>query len=125
MHEMSIAQQILEIVEQHLPDPAEGRVAAIKLRVGEMAGIVTESLEFCFNAIAEGTPAEGAALVIESMPIVVRCKDCEAESRLDFMIFSCPSCGGRNVRMVSGNELHVVELELENGQEADGRKEDE
>jgi hydrogenase nickel incorporation protein HypA/HybF len=117
MHEMSIAQQILEIVEQHLPEPVEGRVTAIKLRIGEMAGIVAESLEFCFSAIAEGTLLEGAALVIEQCPIVVRCKDCEAESRLDFMIFSCPSCGSRNVRMISGNELHVIELELENGRE--------
>ncbi len=115
MHEMSIAQQILEIVEQHLPESAEERVTAVKLRIGDMAGIVNESLEFCFSAITEGTPVEGASLVIERVPIVVLCRKCEKESQLDFMIFSCPACGSKDVRMIAGNELHVVELELENG----------
>jgi hydrogenase nickel incorporation protein HypA/HybF len=66
MHELSIAQNIVEIVKQHLPPGQIQSVKSVKMKVGHQAGIVPESLEFCFEAVAEGTVIQGATLEIEN-----------------------------------------------------------
>lgn len=65
MHELGVAQSILDLVRQHVPEEQGGDVRAVTVRVGEFAGIVTESLDFCFGAIVAGTPYDRAFLTIE------------------------------------------------------------
>jgi hydrogenase nickel incorporation protein HypA/HybF len=113
MHEMSIAENLLEIIQRHAPSNGAARVKAIRLRIGQMAGVVPESLRFCFEVASEGTPAQGAELQIEHVPIVSRCKDCRSDFEIEQYVFICPSCDGLNVELISGSELDVVELELE------------
>ena len=67
MHELSIAQSIVEIVQQHLPSGQIQGVKSVKMKVGHQTGIVPDSLEFCFGAIAEGTVVQGARLEIENV----------------------------------------------------------
>ncbi len=112
MHELSIAQDILDIVRQHVPSEKPHQVQTVKIRIGDMAGVVPDSLEFCFNAIISNTSIEGAALVIEHVPVVVRCMQCKKEHSLDHLAFYCPFCNSTDVQMVSGNELQVVEIEV-------------
>ncbi len=116
MHELSIAQDILDIIRQNLPGDAPRRVRTVRVRIGDMAGIVPDSLEFCFQAITPGTVCEGATLAIERVPVVLRCNDCGRESALEHLLFACPSCGSTAVAMISGNELHVVEFEIDDPQ---------
>jgi hydrogenase nickel incorporation protein HypA/HybF len=111
MHEMSVAQNILEIVGQSLPD-RRTPVLSIKLRLGQMSGIVKDSLEFCFGVITEGTPFAGACLDIEDVPVRAECRGCGAVSALDYGMFICPACGSNDLKMVSGTELQVVSLLL-------------
>ncbi|MEW6509586.1 MAG: hydrogenase maturation nickel metallochaperone HypA [Bacteroidota bacterium] len=116
MHELSIAQSILDIVCRHLPKGADARVKTIRLTIGEMAGVVTDSLTFCFSAISEGTPAQGAALEIVHVPLTVRCRACGRDSAITPEAFICPACGGRELMVTGGRELLVKEIELhENG----------
>jgi hydrogenase nickel incorporation protein HypA/HybF len=68
MHELSIAQSIVEIVQQHLPSDRIPVVKSVQMKVGHQAGIVPDSLEFCFGAVTEGTVAQGARLEIENVP---------------------------------------------------------
>ena len=118
MHEMSIAQSILEVVQQyargnhHASDASSSRVKSVRLRIGEMAGVVPESLRFCFEVASEGTAAQGAVLLIEEVPIKCFCNSCNLEFSAERFLFLCPTCGASDVEVLSGNELDVVELDL-------------
>ena len=68
MHELGLAESILDLVRQHVPDEAAAGVGAVRVRVGHLAGVIPESLAFCFGAIVAGTPYAGATLAIESVP---------------------------------------------------------
>ena len=112
MHELSLAQNIFEIVGEHLPKEAFRQVKSVKLRVGEVAGVVPDSLEFCFNAIAAGTPLQGAVLEVERVPCVMKCNSCGNISSNESGIFLCSFCNGNDLKMISGNELQVTAIEL-------------
>jgi len=111
MHELSIAQNILEIVAENLPGEIR-RVKSVKVKVGDGAGVVPDSLEFCFNTIIAGTPMQGAILEIEAVPFVMRCNSCGNISTNEGEIFLCPFCHGNDLEMISGNELQVDAIEL-------------
>jgi hydrogenase nickel incorporation protein HypA/HybF len=112
MHELSIAQNILEIVREHVPEARCSEVQAVTIRLGELAGVVAESLEFCFSAIVSDTPLSHAVLRIDRIPIRMRCSACEKTSTLEGPAFVCPQCAGQNIQLISGTELQVIEIEL-------------
>jgi hydrogenase nickel incorporation protein HypA/HybF len=113
MHELGIAQNILEIVRQAVPEEQTPSVRWIRIRVGQLAGVVPDSLDFCFSAIVSETKMAQAGLAIEQVPTVSRCKDCRHQFEIEDMLFLCPACKGTNLEMVSGHELEIVEIELE------------
>jgi hydrogenase nickel incorporation protein HypA/HybF len=115
VHELSIAQGILDIVYQNLPKDRTVAVRSVRLRIGAIGGVVTDSLEFCFSAITAGTPMEGVTLEIEHVPLVVHCKGCGKDSEIEQTMFACPSCHGVDLTMVSGNEMQVKDIEIEDG----------
>jgi hydrogenase nickel incorporation protein HypA/HybF len=114
MHEMSIAQNIIEIVSQHLPKEDAHSVTAVNVKIGEMAGVVPDSLEFSFQVIAAETPGMGdAVLNMEFVPLIIRCQACGSESHPEEPVFICPVCNSVRVDIVSGTELQVTEIEIE------------
>lgn len=112
MHELSIAQNIVEIVEQHLPEIGVREVKSVKLKVGDLSGVVPDSLRFCFDAITAGTRLQSAVIEIEHVPFVVRCNKCGEDSTNESGVVFCDSCGGRDVSIISGNELRITEIEI-------------
>lgn len=112
MHELSIARDILEIVYQYVTPEQMNAVRSVRLKVGKLSGIVPESLEFCFSAIVSDTPLARANLEIERIPTRADCPDCGNSFLIDDPVFSCSRCGGTAIRVVSGTELRVVEIEL-------------
>jgi len=116
MHELSIAQSIVRIAESH----ADGRrVHSVHLRVGHLRQVVTSSLEFAFELVAAGTTVHGAELVIEEVPAAGLCRQCGTETTFDGFPFACAGCGSVDVELVSGEELLVGSLELEEAEEAE------
>lgn len=113
MHELSIASGILEIVGDYVPADQRSAVKAVHVRVGALSGVVAESLEFSFAAITAGTPLQHAALVIHRVPVRIRCNGCQHEFETDVPLFLCPKCDSGETVMLTGNELQVVEIELE------------
>jgi hydrogenase nickel incorporation protein HypA/HybF len=113
MHELSIAQNIVDIVQQYVPVEAMGDVRSVRVRVGGLSGIVPESLEFSFSAIVAGTPLGSASLNIERVPAVCRCEDCGIEFEVADFVFACPGCSGMHTKLISGSDLQVVDIELE------------
>lgn len=113
MHELSIAQSIVDIVLQHLP-PSDGiHVTKVRLTLGAMAGVVPDSLEFCFGAITQGTQIEGAVLEIERMPLTARCGNCGREGEIEPTLFACPSCGSNRLTILTGREMQVRDIEVD------------
>jgi len=113
MHEMAIAQGILDIVLEAAAGNAAETVVRIKLQVGEMTEVEPEALTFCFAALAAGTAAAAAQLDVEVMPLIGRCRDCGREFKVERFRFLCPECGSAGVEIISGRELRVEHLEVE------------
>lgn len=112
MHELSIAQNILDIVHQSVERRELEDVRFIRLRLGALSGVVGDSLEFCFTAITAETPLARARLVFEHIPFRVRCSPCAREFDNELGYVVCPACGGSDTQVLSGRELQVVEIEL-------------
>jgi hydrogenase nickel incorporation protein HypA/HybF len=113
MHEASLAQSIIEIVRRYVP-PEDGKaVRNVRVRIGELAGVVAESLEFCYDALAPGHGLALSRLSIERVPATARCARCENVFAIDFTAFRCPSCNGTAVDVLSGRELQVLDIEVE------------
>lgn len=112
MHELGIAQNILQIVRQSVTEDLAADVRAVRIRVGQLSGIVPDSLDFCFSVIVNGTEMPQAKLAIEQVPLVSECRDCKHRFRMDDLAFSCPSCRSVSLELISGRELEIVEIEL-------------
>ncbi len=112
MHELSIAQNILEIVHDHVPPPQRPDVRSVRLKIGEVAGVVIESLEFCFTAITAGTPLAHAALRVERVPFRLHCRTCGTVSADQQGGALCPACGGIDTTVLGGTELQIISIEL-------------
>lgn len=110
MHELSIAQAIVDVAARHA---GEGRVASVHVRVGHLRQVVPSALELAFALCAHGTPVDGAELTLEIVPAGVRCRDCGAESDPGGFPLACAACGGLAVDVVKGEELQVESLELD------------
>jgi hydrogenase nickel incorporation protein HypA/HybF len=110
MHEMSITQSVVEICEGHA---AGRRVTDVVLEIGELSGVVPDSIEFCFEACTKGTLLEGARLKLDIVPGIGSCPSCSREFPVASLFDACPECGAFGLSIVSGEELRVKELELE------------
>ena len=112
MHELGIAENILEIVRRAVPDERTSAIGNIRLRVGPFAGVVPDSLKFCFAALSSDVGMTNAALRIEQTPLSALCRGCGNKSEVEKFVFRCSACGGVDLEIVSGNELEVVEIEI-------------
>jgi len=112
MHEASIALNLIEAVGQRLESQPAARAAVIHVRVGELAGVSTEALDFAFECLSAGTPLAGARLVFEVVPLTMTCDACGRTSRVEDLVFRCPECGSEKTRVATGRELEVRTLEL-------------
>jgi hydrogenase nickel incorporation protein HypA/HybF len=113
MHEMSIAESLFEIIGEQIQKNSLTRVTVIRMRIGEMSGVVPDALEFAFEVLARGTPVEGARLEVTRIPMQGRCDECTREFPVENYFFECPGCGSGKVRVTAGEELSLDELEGE------------
>ena len=118
MHELSLAESIVDIAVRH----ANGRpVTRVEVAVGHLRQVVPSALAFAFELVAQGTTVEGAELVLEEVPAAGRCGTCGAESRLDGFPLVCRACGSGDIEIVAGEELRVESLDVEEEEVAHGR----
>jgi hydrogenase nickel incorporation protein HypA/HybF len=113
VHELSICYGILEVAAgalEALPRPLP-RVERVSVRIGRLTAVVPDTLRHYFGLLTPGTALEGAALVIDEVPIRGRCGDCAGRFEIDTLSFTCPRCGSGLVELLSGRELEVVSLD--------------
>jgi hydrogenase nickel incorporation protein HypA/HybF len=119
MHELSIVSSIVDSVTESLQKYPGARVIEVRLRVGALASVVEESLQFCFGIATEGTPLEGSKLVVNTVPIVVHCAACGSDGEIESLqSFHCPKCGAPASELLQGRELEIEAIEIEDGQES-------
>lgn len=112
MHEMSLAESIVQIVEDTAHANGGGRVASVRLEIGALSHVELESLRFCFDAVTRATPAEGATLLIDSPPGQAWCMACSQTVALAQLGEACPLCGSHQLAVTGGEEMRVKEIEL-------------
>ena len=113
VHELSIMESALAMVLLQAQQAGARRVLLIRLRVGALSGVVPEALQFAFEALAPGTPVDGADLVIEHVPARFWCGACAKEFTADDMFADCPHCHTPSTELRAGRELQVSSLEIE------------
>jgi hydrogenase nickel incorporation protein HypA/HybF len=110
MHELSIAQAVLDAVGRHA---AGRRVTAVELQVGHLRQVVPSALSFAWELITPGTLAEGAELELREVPAAGFCRACETETALPDLPLRCQRCGGFDLELIRGEELLIDSLEVE------------
>lgn len=109
MHEMSITMAVLDAITAKV---GEQRVTEVRLEVGKLSGVVVESVRFCFDLAAEGTPLAGARLVVDEPSGQACCVLCGVEFTVDDYIVLCPGCGSADVDVRAGRELRIMSVEV-------------
>ena len=120
MHELSIAESILDAVRKELLGHPGARPVRVGLRVGVLAAIDVDSLSFCFEAILAGTEWESLTLDAKICPAKRSCLDCSNEFIVIDYNAVCPVCGGESTLAVGGDELDFDYLEIDSDETQDG-----
>lgn len=124
MHEAGIAQYLLEVADQHLQRVPHGPVRALHVRIGEMAGVNPDSLDFALECLAKGTELEGARLLVERIALTVDCDGCGRRTPVADYVFRCGSCGAETVRIATGREMQFVSIDTDDPVEEHARASD-
>jgi hydrogenase nickel incorporation protein HypA/HybF len=113
MHELSIAQSLIELACEAAEREGAARVVKLSVRIGALSGVVKEALVFSFDLAAEDTACGGAVLAIEDVPLTVMCPRCHSPQTLPRIYqFSCPACGTPTPEVLTGRELDLVSIEV-------------
>jgi hydrogenase nickel incorporation protein HypA/HybF len=114
MHELSIAASIVDAVAESVAAYPGARVTLVRMRVGALAAVVEDSLQFCWQIATQDTPLAGAALLVRTLPVVVHCAACNADSTLaGLQSFRCLLCSRPAPDLRQGRELEIESIELE------------
>lgn len=108
MHELALTQSIVDAITEQTADAG---VAAVRLTIGRLSGVVPEAVRFSFDVVAAGTTLDGARLVIDQPRGRARCRACGAAFEVADLVLLCP-CGSADVEVVSGRELKITSVEV-------------
>jgi len=116
MHELSIISSVVDTVMESLESYPGARVLEVRLRVGALAAVVEDSLQFCYGIATEGTSLEGSKLVVKTVPVVMHCVGCGQDVELvGVQSFRCPRCGEPCFDLRQGRELEIEAIEIDDG----------
>ena len=113
MHELAICQSLMEQVESIADERDAKCVTSITIGIGPLSGVEFQLLKNAYPIASAGTVAEDAELIIEHLPIKVRCNQCGTESDALPNKLTCKQCGDWRTTLISGDEMMLMSLELE------------
>ncbi len=114
MHEVSIAQGMLDIALDYCGKNGYSVIKSITVKIGKAAGVVPDSLLFAFETLKTETIAEKAELIIDHVPVTGTCAGCGERFSVDeAYVIQCPHCGGMSLTIETGRELNISEMEVE------------
>jgi len=112
MHELTIAQAIIETVIEEKDRLGLREIYGITVRVGALSSIYPDALEFGFDALRQGTSLRESRLNIEWVPVELACRACGASGPGGSHVFTCPACGSNEVDVIAGYELEIDHLDV-------------
>ncbi len=113
MHEMSICESIVSVIEQQAQAQRFCRVNRVRLEIGPLAGVELAALRFGFDAVTRGGIAEGATLEVIEMPVSGWCMPCAAPVDVKQRYDPCPDCGSYQIQITGGDELRIKDMEVD------------
>lgn len=113
MHELAMAEGILQLIEDSARDQGFRSVRTVWLEVGQLSSVEPEAMRFCFAAVTRDSIAAGASLKIVDIPGQGWCARCSRTVPLPALYDPCPHCGGYQVQASGGTEMRVKELEVD------------
>jgi len=113
MHEMSLAQALVDRASELARQDGCKRILAIDVRIGALSGVMRDALEFCFPAAARGTVLEGTVLRVTEVPLKARCRACGRTSQPEPFEIQCAHCGSMDLELTDAREFKLVSLEVE------------
>lgn len=114
MHELSIALGIVDIAEEESDRRGQALILAVHVKLGPLSGVVKEALTSAYELACEGSALAGSRLVIEETALIIHCSRCQIEATVPSVYeMCCPRCGTPSANLVSGRELEVTALEIE------------
>ena len=113
MHEMSLAEGVLQLVEDTARRESASRVKLVVLEIGRLSSVEPEAIKFCFEAVTHGSIAQGAALEILAVAGAGWCMQCAENVPMTELYGACPKCGSHQVQPTGGTEMRVKEIEIE------------
>lgn len=113
MHEMSLAEGVLQLIEDAARDQGFTAVRTVWVEIGQLSGVEPEAMAFCFDAVSRGTLLEGARLEIVHVPGSGHCYECGRDTELQAVYDACTHCGAVPVHITGGTEMRVKELEVD------------
>lgn len=115
MHEIGIANSVLECVHTEAQRFPGRHIYKVGIRIGELAGVDPEAMRFCFEALVRGTDFEPLSLDVDFRPRRYECHTCGQSFVSQFEDLTCPHCGGVDSQFIEGDELELAYLEVEDG----------
>ena len=115
MHEYSIVQSLLNIIEEQAAKHGAKRVGKVVVKIGVMSGVEPHLLQVAFDTFTEKTICEAAELEIIIQPIVAKCRECGevSEYERNEIFFECSACGGVDLEVLDGEDMILQSLEME------------
>jgi len=113
MHEMSLCESVIHILQDNAEKQGFSRVKTVWLEIGELSGVEVEAMRFSFEVIRQGTLADQAALEIINVPGSAWCMQCGKNVRIAQRFDACPECGSYQLQVNGGDEMRIKELEVE------------
>ncbi|MEI8571840.1 hydrogenase maturation nickel metallochaperone HypA [Methylomonas sp. LW13] len=113
MHEMSLCESVLQIIEQQAKAQQFAKVKTVWLEIGALSGVEPEAMQFSFEVVMQGSLADQARLEIIDVPGVAWCMPCGCEVLVRQLYDECPHCGSHQLQIVDGDQMRIKELEVE------------
>ena len=113
MHEMSLSEGVLQVLEDSARAKGFDRIKAVWLEIGNLAAVDKDAMRFAFDVVCKGTLAADARLEIIDVPGAAWCFGCNASVDVNQRYDACPECGGFQLQVTGGDELKIRELEVE------------
>lgn len=107
MHETAIVTGLMKILDGKAAEHGFTRITKVRLKLGRLRGLDPRQIRGAFEVFSEGSPADGAELVIEEVPVAARCRACGHDYTVEGWQFACPACGSDDADIVAGRELYV------------------
>ncbi|HXH65088.1 MAG TPA: hydrogenase maturation nickel metallochaperone HypA [Mariprofundaceae bacterium] len=113
MHEISLCEDVVQLIEAQAGVQGFRRVRTVRLEIGSLAGVEIEAMRFGFDAVARGSIADGASLEIIEVPGTAWCPHCRKQVGVELRFDACPDCGHQPLQLTAGDEMRILELEVE------------